>query len=64
MTSWEEQFAYDVYYANHVSFLLDVKIILRTLMILVDRVRTDYGKCERMHLSEYRKNMDIKGRIL
>ncbi len=57
MTSWEEQFACDVYYANHVSFLLDVKIILRTLMILVDRVRTDYGKCERPHLSEYRAEM-------
>lgn len=57
MTSWEEQFAYDVYYAKHVSFFLDVKIILMTFKILVDRVKTDYGKCERMHLSEYRAGM-------
>jgi undecaprenyl phosphate N,N'-diacetylbacillosamine 1-phosphate transferase len=29
--TWEEKFAYDTYYANHVSFLLDVKIIFWTL---------------------------------
>lgn len=63
MTTWEEQFAYDVYYADHVSFFLDVKIILMTFKILVDRVRTDYGKCERVHLSEYRKNMDVRSKI-
>lgn len=63
MTTWEEQFAYDVYYADHVSFFLDVKIILMTFKILVDRVKTDYGKCERVHLSEYRKNMDVRSKI-
>lgn len=67
MTTWEEQFTYDVYYANHVSFFLDIKIILMTFKILVDRVRTDYGKCERPHLSEYRAGMkngkyDFKGK--
>ncbi|MNO41469.1 putative sugar transferase EpsL [compost metagenome] len=29
--SWEEKFEYDVWYVDHVSFLLDVKIVLRTI---------------------------------
>ena len=57
MTTWEEQFEYDVYYANHVSFFLDVKTIWMTFRILIDRVKTDYGKCERPHLNQYRKDM-------
>jgi len=57
MTTWEEQFQYDVYYANHVSFLLDVKAIWMTFKILIDRVKTDYGKCERPHLNQYRKDV-------
>ncbi len=32
--SWEEKFAYDVYYANNVSFLLDIKIVFWTLAIV------------------------------
>lgn len=59
MTTWEEQFEYDVYYAEHVSFFLDVKAIWMTFKILIDRVRTDYGKCERPHLNQYRKEMRI-----
>lgn len=35
--TWEEKFAYDTYYANHVSFLLDVKIIFWTLAIVFKR---------------------------
>lgn len=30
--SWEDKFAYDVWYVDHVSFLLDVKIIFITVM--------------------------------
>lgn len=30
--SWEDKFAYDVWYVDHVSFLLDVKIIFMTVM--------------------------------
>lgn len=59
MTTWEEQFEYDVYYANHVSFILDIKAIWMTFKILIDRVKTDYGKCERPHLNQYRKDMKI-----
>lgn len=28
--SWEERFAYDVYYAENISFILDMKIIFKT----------------------------------
>lgn len=52
--TWETQFMYDVYYAENVSFLLDVKIIIATFKILFKRVRNNYGAENRPHLSEYR----------
>ena len=33
--SWEEKFAYDVWYVDHQSFLLDLKILWMTLMRVV-----------------------------
>lgn len=30
--SWEEKFAYDVWYVDHISFYLDIKIILLTVI--------------------------------
>jgi lipopolysaccharide/colanic/teichoic acid biosynthesis glycosyltransferase len=30
--SWEQKFEYDVYYVDNISFLLDIKIILLTLV--------------------------------
>lgn len=35
--TWEEKFGYDLEYVNHVSFLNDVKIILKTVMKVVKR---------------------------
>ncbi len=35
--SWEEKFTYDVWYVDHQSFLLDLKIILLTLLKLFKR---------------------------
>jgi undecaprenyl phosphate N,N'-diacetylbacillosamine 1-phosphate transferase len=35
--TWEEKFIYDTYYVKHLSFLLDVKIILWTLAIVFKR---------------------------
>lgn len=37
LASWEEKFAYDVDYVNHVSFALDVKIILMTIRCVFAR---------------------------
>lgn len=35
--SWEEKFNLDVYYVNHVSFLFDIKIIFKTIKIVIFR---------------------------
>ena len=35
--SWEEKFELDVYYTNHVSLLLDLKIIFKTVKVVVFR---------------------------
>lgn len=55
---WEVQFEYDNYYVNHVSFILDCKIIITTFLILFKRVENNYGAEDRPHLNEYRAWMD------
>ena len=53
-TTFEEQFKYEVYYAEHVSFLLDVKVIFTTFKVLFNRVKTGYGsEMDRPHLNVY-----------
>lgn len=32
--SWEERFALDVYYVQHLSFLLDVRVLLRSILVV------------------------------
>lgn len=54
--TYEEQFDYEVYYANHVSLWLDLKVIFTTFIILFKRVEDNYGTDERPHLKEYRMN--------
>lgn len=56
ITTYEEQFEYEVYYANHVSLWLDIKVILTTFVILFKRVEDNYGTDERPHLKDYRIN--------
>lgn len=58
--SWETQFKYDVYYAENVSFLLDIKVIMATFLILLKRVKNNYGAEDRPHLNEYRANIERK----
>jgi len=36
-TSWEKRFALDVYYVDHLSFALDVRILLRTISTVFSR---------------------------
>lgn len=55
---WEVQFEYDNYYVDHVSFMLDCKIIFTTFIILLKRVKNNYGAEDRPHLNEYRAWMD------
>lgn len=35
--SWEEKFDLDIYYVNHVSFFMDVKIIIKTVKAVIFR---------------------------
>ncbi len=35
--TWEEKFKKDVYYVDHVSFLLDVKILFKTVAVVLKR---------------------------
>ena len=60
VTTYEEQFAYECYYADNISLWLDIKVIFKTFKILFMRVEDDYGTCERPHLNVERKDMVIK----
>ena len=55
-SDWETQLEYETYYAENVSFMLDVRIILCTFSILIKRMKTDYGADDRPKLNEYRKD--------
>ena len=57
VTTYEEQFEYECYYADNISLWLDIKIIFKTFKILFKRVEDDYGTCERPHLNVERKDM-------
>lgn len=45
--TWEEQFEYEVNYANNVSFILDMKIILATFKGIFKRNTINYGNFNR-----------------
>ena len=45
--TWEQQFEYEVFYANNVSFLLDIKIILATFIGIFKRNTINYGNYSR-----------------
>ena len=47
-TTWEEQFEYEVYYAEHVSLLLDIRVMVTTLEILVKRVIFNYERIQKI----------------
>ncbi|MPN53911.1 hypothetical protein SDC9_201580 [bioreactor metagenome] len=58
-TTYEEQFQYELYYVDHISFLLDIKVIFATISIIVNRVKTSYGsEMDRPHLNVYRANLN------
>lgn len=61
---WETQFKYEIYYAEHVTFLMDVRVVLSTFKILSDRLKTDYGADDRPHLNRYRETIDIPEAVI
>ena len=53
--SWDDQLEFEAEYAEKISFLLDVKIILKTFGLLFKRVESDFGQYDRESLSTERK---------
>ena len=55
LASWEEKFAYDVDYVNHISFALDVKIIFMTVRCVFAREGiNDDAPDSKVTMSEFR----------
>lgn len=52
---WETQLEYEAHYAEHLTFLMDVKVILCTFIILYKRMKNNYGADNRPMLHVYRK---------
>ena len=53
--SWNEQFEYEVNYAENISFKNDIKIFLNVFKIIFQRRKTNYGDFVRKPLYEERK---------
>ncbi len=53
---WGERMNYDISYAKEVSFLLDLRIIVRTFGQLTQLDKTTYKKGSTIKFSEYAKN--------
>ena len=49
--SWEQKFEYDVYYVEHLSFALDLKIILKTIDKVINRA--DINNSENLDMPEF-----------
>ena len=60
---WESQLKLEAYYAEHVSFLLDIKIVLCTFIILYKRLKHNYGADDRPMLNVYRADMEIPDKV-
>lgn len=63
--SWEEKFKYDLFYVDNCSFLLDVKIILQTVVIVVKRDGIGQGeeRPESFSLVRLREWEEQKGKL-
>lgn len=52
---WETQLKYEAYYAENLTFIMDVKVVLCTFIILYKRMKNNYGADDRPMLHVYRK---------
>lgn len=52
---WETQLEFEAYYAENLSFVMDVKVILCTFIILYKRMKSNYGADDRPMLHDYRR---------
>lgn len=56
---WDTQLRHEADYADNCSFLLDMKILLCSVVVLHKRLHCNYGVDNRPELYEYRANMEI-----
>ena len=52
---WEEKFAYDIEYANNITFLMDMKIILKTVKAVLSHEGIGQGEETPENFNEYRQ---------
>jgi undecaprenyl phosphate N,N'-diacetylbacillosamine 1-phosphate transferase len=53
-TTWDEQFAIEREYANSITFLTDIRIIIATIKVVFKRVNSNFGGDVRKPLDEER----------
>ena len=58
--SWEKQFKAEIDYSENVSFLLDLKIVYYTILIIFKRLKTNYGTVVRKPLNIERSESEVK----
>ena len=56
--SWEEKFAYDVFYVDHISLWLDIKVIFMTFLKVLKREGIGQGEKQPVSLHIERAYMD------
>lgn len=44
--SWEKRFEYDLYYVDHCSFFLDIKILIQTILVVFKQEGIGQGKAK------------------
>lgn len=57
---WEERFEFDAYYAEHLSFVLDIRILFMTIMNVINRKDIEVAP-NLMDFDEYRK-LQLQGK--
>ncbi len=64
MVSWSDRLKEDLYYVEHISLLLDVRIIFQTLLLVVKREGTSND--DMMNFDDFRKqewaNLEEEGK--
>lgn len=56
--NWEEKFEWDLRYINNISFLLDVKVVLKTVITVLTRDGISSGTSETMEVFTGNENKD------
>lgn len=53
--TWDQKFAYDLYYVNHVSFSLDLKVLFQTIVNVIKHKDVGVDESGKIHFSKFRE---------